>query len=50
MRLCSPPRRKRDREGGRVGGREGERVRKMEEKRMYVLKRATTGKGEQDIR
>lgn len=39
--------REKDRQGGRkglVGGREGGRVRKMEEKRMDVLKHATEGK------
>lgn len=49
MRLCLPPGRKRDREGGRVWS-GGGRVRKMEEKRMDVLKHATAGKGERDMR
>lgn len=54
MRLCSPPGRMRDREGGRVcweGGRWGGEVRKMEETRMDALKYAGVGKkGGQNMR
>lgn len=49
MRLCLPPGRKRDREGGRVWS-GGGWVRKMEENRVDVLKNATAGKGERDMR